>query len=93
MLTKRSLIAGLIGLNLLLFAVLLMSSIQSPSAYAQAGGRPGNYITVTAKAAGQSFDVLYMLNPATRKLNAFYPARGGKYILAPERDLISDFGR
>jgi len=93
MLTKRAIIAGLAGINLLLFALLLASSIRSPAAYAQTGGGPGKYITVTAKAAGQSFDVLYMLNPASRKLHAFYPARGGKYVAVPERDLIHDFER
>lgn len=96
MLTKRAIIAGLAGINILLFVLLLTSSVRSPSAYAQSGGGPGKYMTVTAKAAGQGYDVLYLLNPATRKLHAFYPVRGGKggkYVSVPERDLISDFDR
>lgn len=94
MLTKRSIITGLVGLNLLLCAILLAGSLKSPSVFAQAGGAPGNYITVTAKASGQSYDVLYLLNTSTRKLHAFYPnPRGNRYLHAHPRDLLKDFDR
>ena len=95
MLTKRSLITGLVLFNILLLAILFFSSYQSPAAFAQySGGRTG-FITATAKASVQSYDVLYLLDVPARKLHAFYPssARSKNYLHAPHRDLISDFNR
>ena len=95
MYTKRSLITGLVGFNLLLLILLVLSSYSSPSVLAQGGGNRGSFITVTAKASGQSYDVLYVLDVSSRKLHALYPssARSRKYLHTPYRDLVSDFGR
>lgn len=97
MLTKRSIIALLVGVNLLLLAVLLVATYSPPAAYAQARGMPGNFVAVTAKAAGQNYDVLYLLDRQQQKLHAFYPQRtGGKkygYGYGKYRDLKADFNQ
>lgn len=95
MLSKRSMITALAGLNGLLLTILLVGNYQSPSAFGQVAGRRGNFITVTAKPSGQSYDVLYLLDTTSRKLHAFYPssARSKNYLQSPHRDLASDFGR
>ena len=50
---------------------------------------------MTAKPAGQSYDVLYMLDPAAHKLHAFYPGLPQTKQLshAEPRDLKADFGK
>ena len=95
MLTKRSIITALAGLNILLLTILILGSYQSPSAFAQMAGRRGDFITATAKPSGQSYDVLYLLDVTSRKLHAFYPssARSNNYLHSPPRDLEADFGR
>ncbi len=95
MLTKRSWIVLLGGLNVVLAALLVAGLVQLPRAHAQMGARPGDFITVTAKPAGRDYDVLYMLDVPARKLHAFHP--GGQQspglILVQPRDLARDFGR
>jgi hypothetical protein len=93
--TKRTIIGLLAGLNLVLLLALVLSLSWLPPAYAQArpGGRAGDYVMVTAKAAGQSYDVLYVLNVPERKLFALYPANVQTKQLAEGgfRDLSKDF--
>lgn len=94
--TKRTAITVLLGLNLLLLVALLSSVLKLPTAFAQAGGRRGGFVCVSAKAAGQSYDVLYALDLSSRKLHAFHPAstRGKTTVIhADTRDLAVDFGR
>ena len=95
MFTKRSMIVMLVGLNLFLLAVLLFGSYSLPAAYAQVGARPGDFACVTAKVAGQTYDVLYVLDVPSRKLYAFYPTGGHTNQLAATqpRDLAKDFDR
>jgi hypothetical protein len=96
-LNKRSVIVLLIGLNLLLATVLMVGSYSLPAAFAQVGGQPraGDFLCVTAKPAGQSYDVVYVLDSDKRKLHAFYPtsARSPKYSYGQFVDLAVDFGR
>ena len=95
MFTKHSFIVLLVGLNLLLLAVLLIGSNSPPAAYAQSGARPGDFVCVTAKAQGRSFDVLYVLDMPARKLHAFYPVseQTKEHLPVQPRDLKTDFGR
>ena len=95
MFTKRSLIAILVGLNLVLLAALLMGSYSLPAAIGQGTARAGNFVCVTAKAAGQSYDVLYLLDVRSRKLYGLYPtgARPVRLTATAPRDLAADFGR
>lgn len=92
---KRTAVTILAGVNLILLILLLSSVVRLPSAYGQVGGRAGGFVCVTAKAAGQSYDVLYALDSATHKLHAFYPmtAPTRKLVHADVRDLKADFGR
>jgi hypothetical protein len=94
--SKRVLIALLAGLNLFLVALLLSQVSPLPSAFAQAGrGGGGGYICATAKPSGRTFEVLYLLDPATRKLHAFYPAspQSKEFAHAEPRELDKDFGK
>lgn len=93
MFTRHSLIVLLVGLNLFLLALLLIGSYSLPSAYAQSGGRAGDFALVTAKVAGQSYDVVFILDRPSRKLHALYPGGGQKGRLTPAqfRDLVKDF--
>ena len=91
---KRSLITSLIVANLCLLAALISVFFTLPITYAQGGGRGGDYLCVTAKPAGQSYDVLYVLEPTTQQLHAFYPGSPQSKQLshAESRDLKKDFG-
>ena len=93
MFAKRSLITLLVGLNLLLLVVLMIGSYSMPSAFAQAAKRPGDFIAVTAKAQGQAFDVLYLLDSGDHKLYALYPTslQRKQYAAVQPRDLKKDF--
>ncbi len=93
MLTKRFVIVILVGLNLLLLAALLIGSYSLPAAYAQGSTRAGDFACVTAKASGQTYDVLYVLDLPARKLYAFYPTQSRRLTTATPRDLSKDFGR
>ncbi len=96
MLSRRSIIALLVGLNVLLGVIMLAGARFLPTASAAGkGARAGDFMCVTAKPAGQSFDVVYILDKAERKLHAFYPtsARAPKYSYGKSRDLGADFGR
>jgi len=92
---KRPLLSVLIVLNVCLLAALLSVCFRLPGAYAQAGARGADYLCVTAKPAGQSYDVLYMLDPAAHKLHAFYPGlpQSKQLSHAEPRDLKADFGK
>ncbi len=92
---KRTIIVLLVGINVLLAAALLFSVAALPTARAQIGARPGELLCVTAKPAGQSYDVLYMLDISTHRLHAFYPAspQSRRLTSAQPRDLLADFGK
>ena len=92
-LTKRVAIVLLVGLNLLFLVALWVTSFSPSPAYGQTGGRAGEFLSVTAKAAGQTYDVLYILDVPGRKLYAFYPSGGRteQLVAAQPRDLAQDF--
>ena len=95
MLKKRSLIVGLVGLNLVLAAALIFSLDLTPSAYAQRSGRPGDFAICTVK-VHEDFDVVYVVDQQTRLLHCFVPAKGGKdgkLTYVQTRDLESDIKR
>ena len=91
---KRSVLAMLLVLNGLLVLALLTAGGVLPTARAQVGARGASYLCVTAKSAGQSYDVLYVLDQTGRQLHAFYPGQGQARQLtrAEPRDLAKDFG-
>lgn len=83
----------LTGVNLLLLAALVLSASSPPAAFAQARGRAGNFVAVTAKASARSYDVLYVVDSSEQLLYAFYPNRGAgsKLNWSAPRDLRKDF--
>ena len=91
----RAMVVLLVGLNLVLLAVLVSATNRMPAAFAQAGLRPGDFVCVTAKPLGQSYDLLYVLDVAERKLHAVYPvgAQTPQLRAIPPRTLAQDFGR
>lgn len=95
MLTKRSCIVLMAAVNLFLLAALFAASYSPPAAFAQAKGRPGDFALVTAKAQGQSFDVVYVLDKANRRLHAYFPKTPqlNDYAYGGSRDLAQDFQR
>ena len=95
MLSKRFLISVLVALNLILLAVLCLSSYSVPKAMAQIPGRGAAFVTATANIAGQSYDVLYVLDAEKRQLHAFYPpsVQNKQLVYGGLRDLKADFGR
>ena len=96
MLARRIAVVLLVGLNLFLAALLVLGSYSLPTALAQQGrARPGDFICATAKAATQSYEVLYVLDVRANKLYGFYPTSGHATQLTatPPRDLAKDFNR
>lgn len=91
---KRAAITVLLLTNVALLVGLLSFHNTTPTALAQAGGRPGQYVCVTAKPSGQAYDVLFVLDPASHKMNGFYPAPppAKKLIQSEPRDVRKDFG-
>ncbi len=95
MFTKRSWIALLVGVNAMLIVALLAQVVSLPTALAQASRRGGKPVCVTAKGSGQTYDVLYVLDPSQAELLALYPGGGpgSKLKATPPRDLKKDFER
>ncbi len=93
MLTRRSILAFLVAVNVILAAALISISVSPPTAFAEIRGRAGDFIAVTAKPSVQNFDVVYLLDLPARKLHAFYPADVQTKTLryANYRDLAKDF--
>ena len=93
MLSKRSAIVLLVGLNLLLLVAVLAQSIALPRAAAQPGAGNSDLVSVTAKSRGQTYDVLYVLDVPQQKLHAIYrtPLPRNRLVAAPPRDLTRDF--
>lgn len=95
MLTRRSWIVLLAGVNLFLLGVLLAGSYSPTTAFGQTKARPGDFAMVTAKAQGWSYDVVYVVDKANRRLHAYYPTNPqlNNYAYGGSRDLAQDFGR
>ncbi len=94
MLSKRSIIVGLVGLNLFLLAAVILSSYELPTAYAQKMGAGGNFIAVTCE-VDESYDVFYIVDLSNRRMHAIVPSRtpSGSPQVGATRDLERDFRR
>ena len=79
----------------MLLIVLMIGSYSMPTAFAQAADRPGDFVAVTAKAQGQAFDVLYLLDSKNDKLYALHPTnlQSKQYAAVRPRNLAKDFER
>lgn len=93
---KKSLIVGLIGLNVFLAACLVGSAWSPPSALAQGARNSGSFLMVAGQAE-ESNDALYLLDGRNHMLHAYrtnYPRVVGEPIrvaLMDSRDLRRDF--
>lgn len=96
--TKRVLITGLVLVNLVLLACLVLTTYSPPQAVAQAVSRAGQYILIAAEAE-RTNDVVYLLDLEKRELHAFRshipPVAGAAVQIAwhDMRDLRRDFRR
>ena len=91
---KRFVIAVLAAFNAVLLLLLIAQAAPMPTALAQAaraGG--GGYVCATARVSGRSFEVLHMIDLATRRLHTFFPDKGKMLFTAEPRDLDKDFGK
>jgi hypothetical protein len=96
--TKRVAFLGLLGLNLLLLSVLVLTAYRPPAAYAQGIGRAGEYVMVSAETQPYN-DALYLLDIRNQLLHAIrtpFPRTLGRPTVATlvhTRDLARDFRR
>jgi len=93
-LTKRSLIVALVGVNLVLAAALVFSLDLVPKAFADRSGRPGDFSVCTVLIKRDAA-CIYIVDHQERKLHCFAPTRGkeGTLSYVQTRDLESDFLR
>jgi hypothetical protein len=93
MLSKRSLIALLVAVNLLLLAGLVLSTYRLPAAYAQAAPLGQNYVMVAAQIR-RGVDGLYILDLANRRMHIFVPNRdqvNRRLLYVGNRDVRREF--
>ena len=93
--SKRTLVTALVGLNLFLLALLMLSAYSLPAARAQAAGGGSNYILVTAEAQKDT-DVLYLFDLRNRNMLVVEGRRvgqGARLVLRDARNLANDLRR
>ncbi len=73
---KRTLISALIGLNVVLLVLVILSAYPPSSANAQAVGGGANFVMLTGEAQADT-DVLYLLDLANRNLHVLGVQRAG----------------
>jgi len=89
---KAVALAGLVALNAMLLAAIVLATVPEKQAFAQAaGGLAGQYVVVAGEVQDQ-FDAVYMIDVRARALHAFTFDRGTKQLeLGDSRDLERDF--
>jgi len=94
MISKRSIIVALVGLNLFLLIAVVSGSYSLPSALAQRRGSSGDYVAVTCR-VDNDYDAIYIIDLAERALHCFIPNRdrSGRVVYAGVRNLVADFER
>lgn len=91
--TKRALVCLLVGLNAVLFTVLVVAAWDLPKAHAQAVGLASNYLMVAAE-INDDHDALYVCDLATRIMHVFEVDRTSRQLIRIDmRDLRQDFNR
>jgi len=93
---KKSIIVGLVGLNLLLRAGLILASYDPPAANAQVrGGRAGDFLMATVQ-IHEDYDAVVIINVPLGAMHIFVPREtktGAKLVWTDSRNLNRDFGR
>lgn len=91
--SKRALVALLIGVNAVLMTALTLTAWDLPKAHAQVAPLGSNYLMVSAVIAADH-DALYVVDLSTRLMHMFEVDRTTKqFILRSTRDLKQDFRR
>jgi hypothetical protein len=94
--TKRAVIVGLVGLNLLLLGGLILMVYDLPQAYAQGVGRSANYAMVAGK-IDEGIDAVYLLDLDRQILDVILVNKQGNVPQIagrrPGPDVISDLRR
>ncbi len=90
--SKKSIMVGLIGVNLALLVGLVFTTVKLPAAQAQPGGAVGGYAMITNQFESNT-DALFLLDAAAQRLHAFIPDRrqGGRLTYINYRNLKPDF--
>lgn len=96
--SKRVLIIGLVGVNLVLLAGLVLTAYSPPAAMAQAVARSSEYILIAGEAELAS-DAVYLIDLRMKQMYGFrstFPRLAGEPVrvaLLAQRDLARDFGK
>ena len=94
--SRQVLVVLLVGVNLLLFGCLILSSYSLPVAQAQPVSLRGEFILVSAQATEDN-DAIYLLDLARRQMHVFravVPTVAEQAIMVrwySSRDLVRDF--
>ncbi len=93
--SKRTLVTALVGLNLFLLALLMISAYSLPAARAQAAGGGANYILLTGETQKDT-DVLYLFDLRNRNMLVIEGRRAGqsaRLVFRDARNLAADLRR
>ncbi|MCH7719371.1 MAG: hypothetical protein IH988_00070 [Planctomycetes bacterium] len=90
--SRKSIMVGLIGVNLALLVALVFTTAKLPAAQAQPGGAVGGYAMITNR-IDTNTDALFLLDATAQRLHAFVPDRrqGGRLNYVNYRNLKPDF--
>ena len=94
--SRQVLVVLLVGVNLLLFGCLILSSYPLPEAKAQSVSLRGEFILISAQAEPNN-DTIYLLDLARRQMHAFraqIPQLAEQPLMVRwyhSRDLVRDF--
>jgi len=94
--SRQVLVVLLVGVNLLLFGCLILSSYSLPEAKAQSVSLRGEFILISAQAEPNN-DTIYLLDLARRQMHAFraqIPQLAEQPLMVRwyhSRDLVRDF--
>jgi len=90
--SKRSIMVGLVAVNLVLLTALVFTTTELPAAYAQPGAVKGSFATITSRVDANT-DALFLLDGTAHRLHAFVPDRrqGGRLNYINFRNLKPDF--
>ncbi len=92
---KRSVIVGLVGVNLGLLGWLILSLSPTPAAVAQTPGRPQDFSMFTCQ-IHEDYEALAIVNNVQGAMYVFVPRdtpAGPRLTFTESRDLAHDFGR
>ena len=91
--SKKSIIVGLVGVNLALLVGLVFTMPALPTAQAQPGGAAGGGFAMITNLVDSNTDALFLLDAKAQRLHAFVPDRrqGGRLTYINYRNLKPDF--